>query len=689
MKMCPKCHAQVEEGSKFCDSCGAQIPDEVSVNVPETIYCPHCGSLTAADSAFCANCGKQVEEAVFCENCGQKADGSGNICQNCGTQLYEQVYCPDCGAPSTSEAAFCKKCGRKLKEEPVTKKKERKLGGAAKKVLLVAVPVLVLAVLIGCFFSSAANFVRRTFSSPERYFAYTMKKSLKENAGTAANLYNSLVKERMNYSDRSEDVVVTLKLSEDIRELIEDTGALDETQWLEEMQIRTGVSVKDKIFSANGALRVGKEEILSGNVVFNTEDSEIYAQIPVLSDKYIGVNLEDSYDAEELDAVFASLADLYEAYPDKDAVERLLYKYSTLAISCIDEVEKGKDTVEAGGVSQKCTTLQLSIRSKTLQTMAETVLKEMKQDEELKEMIKKLSKVEGLGDMEDLYDNYRDAIDDALDNLDYLEIDGRIAIDVYVNNKGELIGFRMKNNGGKAFFAETQKGKNFGTEFSVETDYYEMKLEGSGKKSGGKKSGEYTWKINGSYGESYKLEFRTEDIDVEAWKNGNMKGTVILPLKGFGDLLDVDLSVFRRYDLAMVFDTTQSEGKIDVFLRNDKENVASLLVEFKSGSGKKADMPGKSEAVMIEDADDLEDWLDTVDIDDLIDKLEKADMPSELIDGIEDAYDSLSYYTPWWGSSRGAAEAPAAAESPAWEEPAEEAPAEESSAWGEEEEWEY
>ena len=54
-----------------------------------------------------------------------------------------------------------------------------------KKVLLIAVPVLLLAVLIGSFSTFGANFFRKTFSSPESYFQYVMKRALRENAGTA------------------------------------------------------------------------------------------------------------------------------------------------------------------------------------------------------------------------------------------------------------------------------------------------------------------------------------------------------------------------------------------------------------------------------------------------------------------------------------------------------------------------
>ncbi|MEY8522215.1 zinc ribbon domain-containing protein [bacterium 1XD8-76] len=75
MITCPKCHAQLEDGSRFCDSCGAPIPEtpadpvqtpEPAVQQPEAetpsaaVYCPYCGQPTADASPFCPNCGKPL-----------------------------------------------------------------------------------------------------------------------------------------------------------------------------------------------------------------------------------------------------------------------------------------------------------------------------------------------------------------------------------------------------------------------------------------------------------------------------------------------------------------------------------------------------------------------------------------------------------------------------------------------------
>lgn len=89
MLICPKCHAQLEDGSKFCDSCGAPIPEQAEIPVqspdpalqqpepPAAVYCPYCGQKTAADSPFCPNCGKPLNQTNPPSDHEQSAEGTG------------------------------------------------------------------------------------------------------------------------------------------------------------------------------------------------------------------------------------------------------------------------------------------------------------------------------------------------------------------------------------------------------------------------------------------------------------------------------------------------------------------------------------------------------------------------------------------------------------------------------------
>jgi len=60
--VCPKCQAQNEKGSKFCKSCGSQIPE--TTQAPEKakleLKCPGCGSILEQGVKFCSSCGQDL-----------------------------------------------------------------------------------------------------------------------------------------------------------------------------------------------------------------------------------------------------------------------------------------------------------------------------------------------------------------------------------------------------------------------------------------------------------------------------------------------------------------------------------------------------------------------------------------------------------------------------------------------------
>lgn len=50
MMLCPNCHTQIPNGSKFCNHCGARLNNK----------CPNCGADIIDGSAFCASCGQKL-----------------------------------------------------------------------------------------------------------------------------------------------------------------------------------------------------------------------------------------------------------------------------------------------------------------------------------------------------------------------------------------------------------------------------------------------------------------------------------------------------------------------------------------------------------------------------------------------------------------------------------------------------
>ncbi|MEM0492453.1 MAG: SPFH domain-containing protein [Candidatus Thermoplasmatota archaeon] len=74
---CGKCGAEVPEGTKFCNECGAKIVK------PGMTSCPKCNTEIPEGSKFCSGCGNKMI----------------NNCPNCKTEVKAGVkFCPECGS---------------------------------------------------------------------------------------------------------------------------------------------------------------------------------------------------------------------------------------------------------------------------------------------------------------------------------------------------------------------------------------------------------------------------------------------------------------------------------------------------------------------------------------------------------------------------------------------------------------
>ena len=59
MFTCNSCGAELAEGARFCDGCGAAIPP-AEESVAESGLCPNCGTQNAPGSRFCDSCGADL-----------------------------------------------------------------------------------------------------------------------------------------------------------------------------------------------------------------------------------------------------------------------------------------------------------------------------------------------------------------------------------------------------------------------------------------------------------------------------------------------------------------------------------------------------------------------------------------------------------------------------------------------------
>ncbi len=133
-KECPKCKSIIDDGKRFCSSCGFDTTKPAKDASPE-IKCEACGNPLHNNLKFCSECGKKYNpcpnchgdmksDAVSCAlcghvlplpcpNCSKPLEGRNiKFCPECGISLLKK--CPKCNTDIEGSPKFCPECGEKL-----------------------------------------------------------------------------------------------------------------------------------------------------------------------------------------------------------------------------------------------------------------------------------------------------------------------------------------------------------------------------------------------------------------------------------------------------------------------------------------------------------------------------------------------------------------------------------------------
>lgn len=173
--ICPVCNCEVENNTRFCPSCGAQLEfpntsattpqNEASSNQyagqqnPYSAQTPNSGPDPSAGQStnYGQNPGPNPNYNQgysnpgynqsgpgyhFCKHCGQPLNAGSPSCTNCGAPVGAgNYYCPNCGSPANNGGAVCTNCGSILNPaaaNPLNPPKSKLVAG-------------LLGIFLGCF----------------------------------------------------------------------------------------------------------------------------------------------------------------------------------------------------------------------------------------------------------------------------------------------------------------------------------------------------------------------------------------------------------------------------------------------------------------------------------------------------------------------------------------------------------
>lgn len=531
------------------------------------------------------------------------------------------------------------------KTEP-TKKESKKFG----KIGIVAVAVLAL-VLVVLNAPKIGNAAVKLFTSPAGYFQHVLKNSSDEVAEQFAKGYGMGLESLDKADDLRSEAEFSISVGEDVRDMLEDETDID-FGWMEKASLLVNSDMTKDAYKFDMGLVLNEERLISLIMLANMSDKMAYLQVPELNETYLGVDLETLFDEMDLDTddmneVTELYEKLVEALPKDAKVEKLLKRYFDLAISCVEDVEQSKEEVKVGEISNKYTVLEATIDEETVKAMLEAVIPELKDDKDVKEIIYNVTDVlcevlelEDELDADDVYDEFVETLEDLEDELDDLEDeDFEFVLELYVDNEGKIKGWVVEVEEEDVEISSfiVTKGSKFAYELEGKVDGVKAVLEGTGKLGLSTLNGEFKVKAAGLK----IIDFTLDDVKLKDLKDGYFNGTISVSLgSSLTSMLEEEMGDEFPFDLEdLVLELTakcdKDESDVTVSLYEKDDLLVAVTTANKIGKAGSIKYPKDKEVAMIEDEDDLMDWVQDIDVDEFVESLEDV-FGEEFVEFLED-----------------------------------------------------
>lgn len=629
------------------------------------MFCENCGSPLGESDKFCMKCGYRIPAAAE-PNAPSEAGATEILNQEAAVTMempINQEAASAQGIPVNPEAV-------PMQETPVSPQTDWQTASAAVEELprkkgffrwhkgwVITVAVLAAGAVAAVVNASAINnFVHKTFSSPEKYYQFVEKRAMEDTAESIAANYQNYFLNNKDTDNQGVTASVELALTEEGSGWLSMAGLAGiDLSDLQSGKITLEMDKKDNLTGLRLLAGLNGMDIGALEFIMDLDDQRLYAGIPDFNETMLELSGELDSETMGQDSGLSSYEEqteqmqaLRKALPDRKELEKLLNRYIGVVLETIEDVEKGTETLEAEGVSQKCTALEVTLDGKSVEDIAKAIYEELEEDDEIKQIFMDAAEaLDAEGDGEDLYGEFLDDMKSGLDDLgDEIEDGMEIVMTVYADSKGEVRGRKIELSSDYSSMELSsvmpRSGSKFGYELSLSGEGVTNALTGSGKYSGNKMNGDFELEISGAS----VLELSVKDFDTEKMKKGYPNGSVtISPSRQISALLGMSsasddygiASALSNLQLTLDMETSEKKEEIVLSLLFEEEKMASLTVSSESRKAKDVEVP--VDTMEVEDEMDFEEWLEDFDWKELVDRLEDAGLPSELTDALEEAFE--------------------------------------------------
>lgn len=328
-------------------------------------------------------------------------------------------------------------------------KKKRK--GWKVAVISVVSAVVVLGAASGVAYAASdtvKNFVKMNMGSEDNYYEWVVEKNTKDWGRSVSESYEkSIARSR---KEPQSDLSMNITLSQEAQDLLEQELFADSNETIQLSSATIACSGKVEAEKLGGKLTItlNDTQVLEGNAVMDA--SNLYVQIPSISDQYLSMSLEDAISTAEADAnvsigtsfdvsSFFVTPDVLEERLSPSDLNDLFQRYGEVLADSDAKIAILKDqNLSIDDTNFSYTALEATYAGNHLQNIAEDLLEELKEDKTISHYLAESGLM-----TEDEYKNTLQRTLYEIRNDPATEEEDGITITFYVDPTGTIRGCSM------------------------------------------------------------------------------------------------------------------------------------------------------------------------------------------------------------------------------------------------------
>lgn len=420
--------------------------------------------------------------------------------------------------------------------------------------------------------------------------------------------------------------------------------------WLSKISIVADEKFQDNALGIKYDIQLNDTEICPVNVYMDMTTTDVYMNIPTISDGYIyggnellagefeeDMDIDTGEDSLILPENF-SMSEYMQTMPSAADIEDFLNRYGSILIDKAHEVETVEESLYASGAGQNCTRYTGYYLPSTINNMGKDIAAAAKEDTRLKEFLDNFSEI--YSPEENLYDYLIQSLESSGGDEVPSDEEGFLTFSVWKDENGRTAGFETSIFGGtdpqtgedsvvSFVYQNPKQDNNSGLIISLSDGTNYLDLQGSGTITDGKLDGMYTL----HYNSDILFHVNVTGYDTEAAKSGSIIGKYSFKAaEGLAGANEELYSMLSAFTLDADVNIQAAEQKYSLSLVSSDVALATLDVNMVPSSD--MELPDLSALENVYDASDetsMNGFAATLNLEPVLNNLLTAGMPEELL----------------------------------------------------------